>query len=109
MFTKLNKDEKIALVGILKWVVSADHDDSLVGFEGFFRENNWGDFNQIYMEMDEKFEKLDEFKEFLKTINNKEAQEIIAQIAKDIMISDVIITNEEKQILDFLEEIWDIK
>lgn len=108
MYHKLNKDEKIALTGILKWVVSVDHNDSFTGIEDFFKDNNWGDFNKIYIEMDERFETLEDLKEFLAIIKNKEAQKIIVQIAKDIMISDVIITNEEKQILEFLKLIWDI-
>ena len=106
MFTKLNKDEKIAFVGILKWVVSADHNDSLLGIEEFFKENKWGDFRDIYSEMDGRFSSLEELKEFLKGIDNKEAQQIIIQIAKDIIISDVFITIEEKEILNFLKEIW---
>ena len=108
MYKQLTNDEKIALAGILKWVVSADHQDSLSGIENFFADNNWGDFNEIYEEMERKFEDLDELKKFLTTITNVESQKIIADIAKDIMISDVLITNEEKSILNFLKEIWNI-
>jgi|GEM_PF-6216110 len=108
MYKELTKDEKIALAGILKWVVSADHEDSLEGIENFFNDNNWGDFNEVYDEMDNKFENLDELKKFLATITSKDAQKIIKDIAKDVMISDVVITNEEKGILNFLKEIWDI-
>lgn len=108
MYTKLNHDEKIALTGILKWVVSADNNDSLEGIEEFFSENNWGDFNEIYDEMDEKFETLDDLKLFLKKIDNKEAHELILQIAKDVMLSDSMITVGEKEVLDFLQGIWNV-
>lgn len=106
MYTKLNAEEKIALAGILKWIVSADHSDSLTGMKEFFKEKSWGDFDKIYDEMDERFDELDDLKDFLENIENKDAQDIILKIAKDIMISDVLITRDEKEILRFLEEIW---
>lgn len=106
MFTKLDKEEKLALAGILKWVVSADHNDSLAGINEFFKENKWGDFDKIYNEMEQSFNELDDLKDFLKTIINPEAQITIIKIAKDIMISDVLVTKEEKDILAFLDDIW---
>lgn len=109
MHTKLNHDEKLALTGIIKWVVSVDHNDSLEGIEDFFKENEWGDFKEIYKEMDEKFETIEDLKYFLKKINNKEAHDIILQIAKDIMLSDAYMNKEEKEILNFLNEMWNIE
>jgi uncharacterized tellurite resistance protein B-like protein len=106
MFSKLTKDEKLALVGVIKWVVSTDHEDSTRGIEKYFHENGWDDYNQIYSEMDEKFQDIDDLKEFLIKIKNVEARKFIIQIANEIAISDSIITNEEKKVLDFLNEIW---
>ena len=56
--------------------------------------------------MDKKFQELDELKKFLLLIKNAETRKIIIQIAGDIVISDSIITNEEKEVINFLKEIW---
>lgn len=106
MFSKLTKNEKLALAGVIKWVVSTDHEDSIRGIENFFYKNGWYDYNQIYIEMDKKFQEIDELKEFLLLIKNAETRKIIIQIAGDIVISDSIITNEEKEVINFLRKIW---
>lgn len=108
MYTKLSDKEKIALVGVLKWVVSVDPNDSLSGIEAFFNENEWGSFDEVWAEMECNFYELDELKDYLKTIKNKDAQDIILQVAKDVIISDVIVTKGEKEILEFLKGIWEI-
>lgn len=106
MIKDFNENEKIALAGILKWIVSSDNQDSLQGIENFFKENKWGSFQDIFEKADSKFETIDELKSFLPTINNKESQDIIIQVARDIITSDVIVTSEEKHVLNFLSEIW---
>jgi hypothetical protein len=106
MITKLNSEEKLALTGVIKWVISADNENTIEGIEEFFKQNEWGDFNAIWDEMDTRFDSIEDLKEFLTSITRQEAREIIIQIAKDIMMSDVIITYEEKQVLAFLNDIW---
>jgi hypothetical protein len=106
MFLELTKDEELALAGVIKWVVSGDHEDSTAGIEKFFHDNGWEGYNTIYDEMDEKFENIDELKDFLITIKNDKARKIIIQVAGEIAISDSNITNEEKEVIRFLKEIW---
>ena len=108
MISKLNTEEKHALTGVLKWIVSADPEDSLEGIDEFFKEHDLGDFNQVYREMDEKFEELEDFQAYLKTITNPDAHKTIIKVAKDIALSDAMITRREREVFAFLRELWQI-
>ncbi|MCG8571586.1 MAG: hypothetical protein MJB14_15730 [Spirochaetes bacterium] len=108
MLSQLNEQEKIALVGVLKWIVSADPQDSLEGMTDFFQDNHFGDFNTYYQEMDNKFEDVEALQSFLKTIDDSNTHQLIIKVAKDIALSDVMITHREKKVFKFLQEIWGI-
>ena len=100
MFLELTKDEELALAGVIKWVVSGDHEDSTAGIEKFFHDNGWEGYNTIYDEMDEKFENIDELKDFLITIKNDKARKIIIPGIR-ITMSANIISNDTEIILKF--------
>ena len=108
MLANLNHDEKLALAGILKWIVSADPQDSLDGIVDFFNEHNFGDFNAVYKEMNKQFEEIEDLQAFLKTIGNNEAHRLIIKVAKDIALSDAMITRREKEVFIFLKTLWNI-
>ena len=108
MEINLTQSDKLALTGVVKWVIGADPEDTDAGLDGFFTENNLGSYNEIYKEMDKKFNSIEEFKTFLKTISNVSSQKLIMDIAKDIALSDAKITKEEKEVFNALKKIWNL-
>lgn len=108
MLSQLNEEEKIAMAGIVKWIISADHDDSMDELNDFFKDNNFGDYESIYDQMDERFDDVESFKDFLSEITNKQAQKLLLQIANDIILTDSIITPGEKEVISTIKKIWQI-
>lgn len=108
MLSKLSENEKMALAGVVKWVVSADPQDSIEGLKGFFQEHNFGDFDEVYNEMNNRYSCIEELQEDLKAIENVEARKLIVDVAKDIAISDVHITKGEEEIINYLKSLWSL-
>ncbi|MEM9190182.1 MAG: TerB family tellurite resistance protein [Myxococcota bacterium] len=106
----LNDHEDLALVGLLREVVQADGEFSDIEREEVakIRAELGGDrFDDAVAGVKERFPSRAAFKEFLKTIERKEARHLIFETMVSVAASDGVDISEEKPLL-WLTSWWEI-
>jgi len=105
----LSHDEKIALVALVRLLVSSDAEASEdeVDRIGEIADAFGGteQYHQLAEEVDRRFADEDELKAFLATIDRQEAREVVFETALEVAMPDGIHTR-EAEFLEWLEDEW---
>ena len=107
----LSHDQKLGLVALLEAVAMANREIS----EGEQKEiamvaTALGDeeYRKLIGEVETRFDGLDSLKEFLKTIEDKPARDLIFGTVWEESTADPLIKETESDLLDWLAKTWDI-
>jgi len=106
----LNKDEKLAFVGLMELVLIADEvisDEEKEKLESVISKIGISDYRSLIYTYNKTFTSVERFKSFLLTIERQEARELIYGILYEIAQVDFVHSN-ESSILDWLAENWNL-
>lgn len=107
----LTEDERIALVALLELVVGADGyatDGEAKQIGAVVRALGKKAYQDAAEEADRRFQDTEALRRFLRTITRQEARELIYEAVLEAALADVPV-RPEREILDWLARIWDIK
>lgn len=107
----LSRDEKIALVALIEYLVESDtavSEQEIDQIQAIAGEIGETEFRLLAEEVDRRFDDEDALREFLKTIARTEARELIFEKALETAIPDGILTH-ESEMLEWLEKEWRIQ
>lgn len=107
----LSRDEKIALVGLIEYLVESDtavSEQEIDQIQSIAAEIGHEEFRSLAQEVDRRFEDEAALRGFLKTIVRREARDLIFEKALETAIPDGILTH-ESDMLEWLEREWAIE
>jgi tellurite resistance protein len=111
MIKSFNKDEKKALIAIMKFVASADGiitDEEIRTFNEIAEKKNFDDFQEIFTEVDTEIHSLDDIMELAKKVRKKNHEYDILRYAFEIAIAGTRVEPEEVEILRLLGKEWGV-
>jgi uncharacterized tellurite resistance protein B-like protein len=111
MIRSFNREEKLALIGLVKYLVNADgmvHEEELNRIHSLASNKGMEDFREIFNEADRLFKSFEDLKDFLFRVHNDTHKRDIVQNAVTFALSDAVMKPSENQIIDFICEFWKI-
>lgn len=111
MPSKFSYKDKIALIGMCKFIINADGivtDAELDNMQEIAEEIGFDDYNEIFDDVDEKIRTIDDLKEYIDNTKDSLNKENIFRYAVLISRSDGNIRDEEIDILHYAADAWDI-
>lgn len=111
MIKSFNKDEKKALIAIMKFVANADGiitDDEIRTFNEIAEKKNFDDFQEIFTEVDNEVRSLDDILELAKKVRKKTHEVDILRYAFEMAIAGTRVEPEEIEILRLLGKEWGV-
>lgn len=111
MIKSFNKDEKKALIAIMKFVASADGsitDEEIRTFNEIAEQKNFDDFQEIFTEVDTEIHTLDDIMKLAKKVRKKTHEYDILRYAFEIAIAGTRVEPEEVEILRLLGKEWGV-
>ena len=111
MIKSFNKDEKKALIAIMKFVASADGvitGEEITTFNEIAEKKNFEDFQEIFTEVDTEVRSLDDIMELAKKVRKKTHEYDILRYAFEMAIAGTKVEPEEVEILKLLGKEWGV-
>lgn len=111
MIKSFNREEKKALVAILKFIASADGnitDEEIEKFNKIADEKGFEDFTEIFAEVDKEVHSMDDLKFLIHKVREQTHEQDILRYAVDIARSDGEIIPGEVEVLKIMGDEWDI-
>lgn len=108
---ELSHDEKLALVALTEVAVISDRnvtDNEVAHIEAIADELGEDLFHELAEEAESRFAERMALKDFLKTIKNPEACELIYGTVLDENLANTI-PHEQAEFMDWLASIWDLR
>ena len=107
----LSHDEKIVLIGLCKYIISADGTvtpSELDNMNIIAEEIGFDDYHEIFNEVDSEITSLDDLKNKIEQISSSKHKKKIINYAIQISRADADIKDDEMEILVFVADAWDI-
>ncbi|HON79652.1 MAG TPA: TerB family tellurite resistance protein [Spirochaetota bacterium] len=111
MIQSFNKDEKKALIAIMKFVASADGvitGEEITTFNEIAEKKNFDDFQEIFTEVDNEVHTIEDIMELAKKVRTKTHEYDILRYAFEMAIAGTTIEPEEVEILRLLGKEWGV-
>lgn len=107
----LNHEEKVALVALVEFLVESDtavSEQEIDHIQAIAEALGEDEFRKLAEEVDRRVEDEDGLRELLSAVQRPDAREVIFETALETAIPDGILTH-ESEILEWLEEEWDLQ
>ena len=111
MIKGFNRDEKKALVAILKYIVSADgriSEGEISKFNELAEKKGFEDFDDIFSEVDSEIETINDLNKLITQVTSETHKYDILKHAIEISLADATIVPEEAKIIKTLGKEWGI-
>ncbi|HOK02515.1 MAG TPA: TerB family tellurite resistance protein [Spirochaetota bacterium] len=111
MLEKLTHEEKKALIAIARYIVSADGiitSAELDSMNMIAEELGFDDYHDIFNEVDAEITSMEDLKKLIEDLADSKHKKTIIKLAIEISRADANIRDEEKDILVFVADAWDI-
>lgn len=111
MIKSFDKNEKKALVAIMKFIISTHGkvtEAELEKFNEIAEQKGFEDFSEVFEQVDREVHSLDDIKKLIKTVNKDTHKYDIIKYAMEIAVSDADIEPEEYAILKLMGKEWHI-
>ena len=110
MYKDLTKEEKLAIVGVFKYIVNANgkvDEEEIDAMHDFIKDKNFNDFNDILDEFESDCNTIEDFYELIENVR-KENRDLLVEEAYELAVCDGYATPEELEVFDIMAEVWDI-
>jgi uncharacterized tellurite resistance protein B-like protein len=111
MPTTFTKDEKMALIAILKYIINTDGiitEREIEDINAVARQRGFEDFNAVFNEVDSSIKSIADLKKLIQKITDKANRKKILQYALEISKADANVNPQEIEILKFMSKEWKI-
>ncbi|HOO77420.1 MAG TPA: hypothetical protein PK636_05355 [bacterium] len=111
MFSRLTHDEKLALVGAIKWLTLSDlrtTPGETAYIDRVARELGDEEYHRLFNEVDEKFPAIEGFQEFLAGVGSGESRRLIFDFLVDYAEADAADLGEAAD-LQWLARTWNLE
>ncbi len=110
MYKNLTREEKLAIIGVFKYVVNANgkvNEEEIDAMHQFIQDKNFNDFNELINEFETNCSTIEDFYELIETVR-PENRDLLVEEAFELAISDGYPTPEELEVFDIMAEVWDM-
>ncbi len=111
MIKSFSRDEKMALISIIKFIAVSDRrltENELEKINRIAEEKGFDDFSIIFNDVDREIKTLDDIRNLIKKVKSSEHKNDIVKYALEVAVADAEINEEEAEILSILSDEWDI-
>jgi len=114
MLSTFNKEEKMLLIAVLKFIAQADgklEEGELETFHKVAEEKGFEDFREIFNEVDETVHSLNDLSHLVNSAEDSEHKKDIIRYAVEMSRSDRVMKYEDSEAIRYLARAWglDIK
>jgi uncharacterized tellurite resistance protein B-like protein len=109
MYSELSENEKLAIVGVFKFVVNSNgtlDNQELDKMQEFIEEKNFNDFSDVLDLFEKSYDTIEDFYGLLEGID-EERRDLLLEEAYELAISDGYATPAEMEIFDIMAQAWD--
>jgi len=110
MFTSLTYEERLALVGLIKWLTLSDLETTpgeLALIDKVVKELGEGEYHRLFNEVDSRFKGFEEFSAFVTATGSTAARRLIYDFMLEYAEADALDVNEGRD-LAWLARIWSL-
>lgn len=110
MYKKLTKDEKLAIIGVFKYVVNASgrvDEEEIDAMHNFISDKNFDDFNDRLDEFEKDYSTIEDFYELIDNVR-KENRDLLIEEAYELALSDGYASPEELEVFNIMSDVWKI-
>ena len=107
MYKNLTKEEKLAIIGVFKYVVNANgkvNEEEIDAMHQFIQDKNFNDFNELINEFETNCNTIEDFYELIETVR-PENRDLLVEEAFELAVSDGYPTPEELEVFDIMAEV----
>ncbi|HNR90111.1 MAG TPA: TerB family tellurite resistance protein [Spirochaetota bacterium] len=111
MIKGFNRQEKKAIIAILKFIIHADGvimDNEIAKFNELAERKGFEDFADVFNEVDREVRTLDDLRGVIAAVTSETHRNDILKYAVEIALADISIKPEEAQILKLVGKEWKI-
>jgi uncharacterized tellurite resistance protein B-like protein len=111
MIKSFSRDEKKALVAILKFIVNADgliSEGEIAKFNEIAEKKGFEDFTNLFEEVDREIHTMADLKKMISLVINETHKNDILKYALEISVADATINPKESQILKSIGKAWNV-
>jgi hypothetical protein len=111
MSKSLTKEEKIVLIAVMKYIVSTDGivtDREVDDINDLAEEKGFEDFQELFNEVDETVQSINDLKNLINQVENKESRKKILEYAIEFSRADADVNPHENEILKYMSKEWQI-
>ncbi len=108
MYGNLTREEKLAIIGIFKYVVNASgrvDEEEISAMHDFIGDKNFSDFTEILDEFEQDYNTIEDFYELLENVR-LENHDLLIDEAYELAISDGWASPEELEVFNIMAEVW---
>jgi uncharacterized tellurite resistance protein B-like protein len=111
MSATFTKDEKMALIAILKYIISTDGvitEREIEDINAVAVHKGFEDFNVIFNEVDRSIKSIADLKGLIQKVTDKANRKKILQLALEISQADANVNPQEIEIMKFMSKEWKV-
>lgn len=111
MIKSFNRDEKKALVAIMKFIANTDgqvSDGEILKFNDVAEKKGFEDFNEIFREVDREVLSMKDIGKLIRNVRKKTHEYDILRLALEIAMAGPVVNPEETKILKMMGREWGI-
>lgn len=111
MGSTMTRDEKIVLIAVMRYIVSAGSvitDSEVEGIDDLAREPGFEDFSGLFDEVDRSVKSQEDLEALIRRVENAESRKRILEHALDFSRADANFDPREIGILKFMSNEWGI-
>ncbi len=111
MIQEFNREEKMALIAVTKYIISADGivtDSEINRINELAEEKGFEDFQSIYNDVDKEVASLEDLKKLILMVKDDSHRKGIVRYALKLSRADANLNPDEVDILNYMGSAWDI-
>ena len=111
MSQALGKDEKMVLIGVMKYIISSDGvitEREIDDINELAQKKGFEDFQKIFEEVDRTVTNIDDLKKLINNITDEKARKDILKLAIEFSRADAETNPHENEILQYMGKLWHI-
>lgn len=111
MSQSLSKEEKLVLIAVMKYIVSADGnitEREIDDINNLAEEKGFEDFQKTFNEVDRTVQSIDDLKKLINNVSEEKARMNILKHALEFSRADAEINPHENEILQYMSKQWHI-
>jgi len=109
MIKSFNKEEKIALIGVIKFLINSDgliRDEEIEKIHELSMQKGFEDFQDVFNDADRTIKSITDLQDALYRIHDNVHKKDFVKVAAEIALSDAVINYRENAMLKYLCDFW---